>query len=196
MNSRTATRRRATSETDITLTLTLDGTGQATLDTGVGFLDHMLNAFARHGRFDLQVLASGDLHVDDHHTVEDVGWVLGEALSEALGDRAGIARFGSSLLPMDEALAQVAIDLSGRSLCAFDAALGGKIGGFDAELIREFFLAFSRTGGLTLHARILAGENRHHMAEALFKGLGRALDEATCLDSRIDGIASTKGSLT
>jgi len=196
MTNRTATIRRTTSETDIEITLNLDGAGKSTIDTGVGFFDHMLAAFARHGQFDLQIHANGDLDVDSHHTVEDVGWVLGQAVCEALGDRGGIARYGSSLLPMDEALAMVVLDLSGRSLCAFDAPLDGRIGSFDAELVREFFLAFSRSGALTLHARMLSGSNRHHMAEALFKGLGRTLDEASTRDPRINGAASTKGVLT
>jgi len=155
----------------------------------------MLTLFAVHGLFNLEVQVKGDRHVDDHHTVEDVGIVLGEAIGKALGERRGIRRYGTAILPMDETLGLISLDLSGRSTCQFDAPLTGKIGPFDAELIEEFFIAVSRGGDLTLHAKILAGGNQHHMAEALFKAFGRALDEATRIDPRIEGVPSSKGKL-
>jgi len=195
MSNRAATIRRTTNETDIELTVKLDGNGDGTIATGVGFLDHLLAQFAVHGLFCLDVHAAGDRYVDDHHTVEDVGLALGEALSAAVGERAGIGRYGTATIPMDESLALVAIDLSGRSGSWVDAPLSGTIGAFDAELIEEFFVAVSRGGRMTVHARILAGRNRHHMAEALFKSFGRAMDRATALDPRRAGVPSSKGCL-
>lgn len=195
MNDREAKLSRKTNETEVRVRLNLDGRGESRITTGIGFLDHMLALFAVHGLFDLEVQANGDHHVDDHHTVEDVGIVLGEAIGKALGERVGIRRYAASIIPMDESLAMVALDLSGRSACQFDAPLAGKIGAFDAELIEEFFVAVSRGGDLTLHAKILVGGNRHHMAEALFKAFGRALDEATRIDPRVGGVPSSKGKL-
>jgi imidazoleglycerol-phosphate dehydratase len=194
---RTATLTRTTSETDITLTLALDGTGQADITTGIGFLDHMLTAFARHGLFDLSVQAKGDLHIDFHHTTEDVGIVLGQALATALGDKRGIHRFGQALVPMDEALAEVAVDLSGRPFIAWDVAFAQpKIGEMDTELFEEFFRALAMNGLLTLHVQRRAGRNAHHVAEACFKATARALRMATEADPRAKGaIPSTKGSL-
>jgi len=196
MSRREATIRRETSETDVSVGLKLDGTGASTIETGIGFFDHMLIQVAVHGLLDLNVRAIGDRHVDNHHTVEDVGLILGEALCCATGERTCIRRYGSSIVPMDESLALVAIDLSGRSGCWIEAPSADKIGSFDAELIEEFFVGFSRGGRLTLHARILRGGNRHHMAEALFKAFGRALDDATAIDRRRDGVPSSKGSLS
>lgn len=196
MNRREAAVKRKTRETDIELVLVLDGSGQGEFDTGVPFLEHMLTLFARHGLFDLQIKARGDLEVDGHHTVEDLGLCLGEALQQALGDKAGIKRYGSALLPMDDALVLTAIDLSGRPYLALDFPLGaGSIGAFDLELVPEFLRAFSSRGGFNLHVRRLAGENHHHLVEALFKGLARALAEACSLDPRGGGIPSTKGVL-
>ena len=194
---RNAELERKTGETDIRLRLELDGTGKAEIDTGVGFLDHMLELFTRHGRFDLAVSCKGDTRVDDHHSVEDIGIVLGAALAKALGEKRGIVRYGSMLLPMDEALAMVAIDLSGRACLRFAAEFPSeKIGAFDTELVKEFFLAVTRSAGMTLHIRMLDGENSHHIAEAMFKGFGRALAEAVAVDERLGGaIPSTKGVL-
>ena len=193
---RTATINRTTSETDISLTLEIDGSGQADVQTGVGFLDHMLTLFARHGLFDLHVRATGDLHVDMHHTVEDVGICLGMALAEAVGDKRGIVRYGSATVPMDESLVLVALDLSGRPFLACDLALVGRnIGPFDGELIPEFYRAVSSSARMNLHLRQLAGENAHHISEAAFKGFGRALDAATRVDERVTGVPSTKGVL-
>jgi imidazoleglycerol-phosphate dehydratase len=195
MKDREATLSRKTNETEVRVRLNLDGKGESRVTTGIGFLDHMLTSFAVHGLFNLEVQAKGDRHVDDHHTVEDVGIVLGEAIGKALGERHGIRRYGTAILPMDETLGLVSLDLSGRSACQFDAPVAGKIGAFDAELIEEFFVAVSRGGDLTLHAKILAGRNQHHAAEALFKAFGRALDEATLIDPRIEGVPSSKGKL-
>jgi len=195
MSDREAKLSRKTNETQVRMRLNLDGKGESRITTGIGFLDHMLTSFAVHGLFDLELEASGDRNVDDHHTVEDVGIVLGQAIGKALKERLGIRRYATSILPMDESLAMVALDLSGRSACWFDAPLAGKIGAFDAELIEEFFVAVSRGGDLTLHVKILAGGNRHHMAEALFKAFGRALDEATRIDPRVGGVPSSKGKL-
>ncbi len=194
---RTAERNRKTAETDIRLSLNLDGSGKTEIQTGVGFLDHMLTLFARHGRFDLSVTCRGDTFVDAHHSTEDIGIVLGAALSEALGEKRGIRRYGSFLLPMDEALSLVALDLSGRSCLRFSCAFPTeKIGAFDTELVKEFFLAVCRAAGMTLHIRMLDGENSHHMAESIFKGFGRALSEAVSVDPRLAGeIPSTKGTL-
>jgi len=195
--ARIATVTRKTGETDIEVTLNLDGTGQASITTGVGFLDHMLHALARHARFDLTVQASGDLHIDEHHTVEDVGIVLGRALAEALGERQGITRMGHAIVPMDEALALVAVDLGGRGYFVFDGEFStARIGQMGTSLIPHFFESLAHEGRLNLHARLLAGVDDHHRAEALFKALARALDLATQVDSRLAGqVPSTKGTL-
>ncbi len=194
---RTATIQRTTAETDISLALNLDGIGKGELNTGIGFLDHMLSLFARHGRFDLVISCKGDTGVDDHHSAEDIGIALGEALKAALGDKRGIRRYGSLLLPMDEALVLCALDLSGRATLRYRASIPSqKIGTFDTELIQEFFLALSRTAGITLHIQQLDGENSHHIAEAMFKAFGRALKEAVSIDpDAADEIPSTKGVL-
>jgi len=188
---------RKTSETDIRLKLNLDGTGEYNISTSCGFLDHMLELFARHGMFNLELRCQGDVHVDYHHTAEDVGIALGRAFSEALGDRAGIRRFGDCALPMDETLILAAIDISGRPYLGFDAEFKfGKIGDFDTELIEEFFIAFSRNLGAALHIKRLAGENCHHIAEGMFKAMARALREAVENDPRAAGrIPSTKGTV-
>ena len=188
---------RKTAETDIALTLDLDGRGTAKIDTGCGFLDHMLTLFARHGRFDLTVTCRGDLHVDAHHTTEDIGIVLGQAFTRALGDRKGIARYGFFLLPMDEALIAAAVDLSGRPCLGFEAAIPAeKVGDFDTELVKEFLQAFSRTLGAAVHVRQLAGENTHHIIEGMFKALGRALKQAVAVEPGFeDEVPSTKGVL-
>jgi imidazoleglycerol-phosphate dehydratase len=195
--SRIATLTRATSETDISLTLDLDGTGRADIATGIGFLDHMLTALARHGLFDLTVRATGDLHIDFHHTTEDVGIVLGTAIARALGDKRGIRRFGHALIPMDEALAEVAVDLSGRPFLAWHVDFERpKIGDMDTELFEEFFRALAFNALVTLHVTRRAGHNAHHVAEACFKATARALRMATEADPRIgNAIPSTKGSL-
>lgn len=194
---RTATIKRTTNETDIELTLNLDGTGVADVETGIGFFDHMLTAFARHSLFDLDVRAQGDLHVDGHHTVEDTGIVLGQAFAQALGDKRGIRRFGSLALPMDEALVLAACDLSGRGQLHWDVAVPPvMIGQFDATLVKEFFIAFAANAGVTLHVRSLAGENAHHIVEAAFKAAARALREAVEPDPRMgDALPTTKGAL-
>ncbi|MBQ2949069.1 MAG: imidazoleglycerol-phosphate dehydratase HisB [Clostridia bacterium] len=194
---RSAEIKRRTAETDIELTLELDGTGKGTIQTGVGFLDHMLTLFARHGRFDLSIVCRGDYAVDDHHSVEDIGIVLGAALAKALGDKRGIRRYGSMLLPMDEALVLCALDLSGRSCLRYQAQIPSqKIGTFDTELVEEFFLALTRAAGMTLHIRQMDGTNSHHIVEAMFKAFGRALGEAVSEDARLGGeIPSTKGVL-
>jgi imidazoleglycerol-phosphate dehydratase len=188
---------RKTTETDIDLRLTLDGTGVYDNHTGCGFLDHMLDLFARHGHFDLTVSCQGDSHVDYHHTTEDVGIALGEALVKALGDKKGIVRYGSMLLPMDEALVLCAVDLSGRGLLVFDVPIPtAKVGDFDTELLKEFMLAFARSAQITLHFRLLFGENSHHILEACFKALGRALAMAVEKNERFaNEIPSTKGTL-
>jgi len=194
---RTATIHRQTKETDIQLSLSLDGTGQYQIETGIGFLDHMLSHIAAHGLFDLTVQAKGDLHVDPHHTVEDVALVLGQAFAEALGDKAGIVRMGSASVPMDEALAFVAVDLSGRPYCVAEVAwTGSTVGGIPVTLIPHFFESFAAAAKANVHARVLYGRDDHHKAEALFKALGRALDAATRPDPRRGGaIPSTKGTL-
>ena len=194
---RNAVIERKTNETDITLSLCLDGKGESDVRTGVGFLDHMLTLFARHGRVDLKVRCAGDTWVDDHHSVEDIGIVLGEAFARCLGDRRGIRRYGSELLPMDEALVLCAADLSGRGVLRYSLALPAqKVGTFDTELVEEFFLAFTRTSGGTLHLRQLDGANTHHIIEAAFKGFGRALRQAVSIDPETAGeIPSTKGVL-
>ena len=194
---RSAQIERKTAETDVRLTLSLDGTGRAQINTGVGFLDHMLTLFAAHGRFDLSVSCAGDTQVDDHHSVEDIGIALGDAVAQALGEKRGIRRYGSMLLPMDEALVLCAVDLSGRCCLRMQAAFPSqKIGTFDTELVEEFFTAFSRHAGATLHLRQMDGTNSHHIAEAMFKAFARALSEAVSLDARLAGeIPSTKGAL-
>jgi imidazoleglycerol-phosphate dehydratase len=194
--SRTANKERSTAETRIKLALDLDG-GESSAATGVGFLDHMLDLLARHGRLGLRVEASGDLETGAHHTVEDVGIVLGQALDEALGDRAGIRRYGSALVPMDESLAECAIDISGRPLCVFDAELPAtSIAGFDAELAEEFFRAVANGAKLTLHVSVRYGSNVHHMIEACFKAFARALRVAVSVDPEESGVPSTKGTLS
>ena len=195
--ARTATITRTTTETDITLTLNLDGSGQAEILTGIGFLDHMLTALTRHGLFDLTVRARGDLHIDFHHTTEDVGIVLGQAFARALGDKRGIRRFGHALIPMDETLAEAAVDISGRPFLAWSVSFERpKIGEMDTELFEEFFRALAFNAGVTLHLTRRAGHNAHHVAEACFKATARALRMATELDSRAgDAIPSTKGAL-
>ncbi len=196
MTARAATRRRATAETEIELSLALEGTGAGERDTGIGFFDHMLDLLARHGRLDLTVRARGDLATGGHHPVEDVGICLGEALAEALGDRRSIARYGAATIPMDEARAACAIDISGRGLCAFTGSLPvGAIGDFDYELCEEFFRALATNARLTLHLQIEAGSNAHHMIEAAFKATARALRDAVAIDPTETGIPSTKGSL-
>ncbi len=195
--ARTATLTRTTSETDISVTLDLDGTGRADIDTGIGFLDHMLTALARHALFDLKVHAKGDLHIDFHHTTEDVGIVLGQAFAKALGDKRGIRRFGHAVVPMDETLAEVAVDISGRPFLAWNVAFERpKIGEMDTELFEEFFRALAFNAMITLHVTRRAGHNAHHVAEACFKALARALRTAVELDPRTgDAIPSTKGAL-
>ena len=187
---------RKTKETDIKLSLNIDGSGKSDISTGVGFFDHMLEGFSKHGFFDLEVKVEGDLHVDAHHTVEDTGIVLGQAIAEAIGDKKGMRRYGNFLLPMDDALVLCAIDLCGRPYFQFDLEFPTeKIGEFDVEVVREFFYAISYKCGMNLHIKMLAGVNSHHIAEAVFKAFAKALDMATSYDERIDGILSTKGSL-
>lgn len=187
---------RVTGETDITVELDLDGTGTCSIDTGVPFFDHMLNAFGRHGLFDLTVRATGDIEVDAHHTVEDTGIVLGQAFTQALGDKAGITRFSDVCIPMDETLVQAAVDISGRGQAYCDLPIPTeRVGSFDTELTVEFFYAFARDARVTLHVRELAGANSHHIIEAAFKAAGRAMRYACELDPRVNGVPSTKGSL-
>ena len=188
--------KRTTKETDIALTLNLDGSGKADIDTGIGFFDHMLDGFSRHGMFDLNVRVKGDLIVDCHHTIEDTGIVLGTAIKEAVGDKKGMKRFGSCILPMDETLVLCAVDLSGRPYLSFDGEFTSeKIGDMSTEMVKEFFYAISYTAGMNLHIKVLSGGNNHRMIEAMFKAFARALDEATGFDPRITDILSTKGSL-
>ncbi len=194
--TRTAKVVRATAETDIGLSVDLDGTGAADVETGVGFFDHMLCSLARHSLVDLTVRVKGDTEVDDHHTVEDTGIVLGQALREALGDKCGIRRFGSVMVPLDEALVMAAVDVSGRGELYWDVPIGpSKVGTFDTELAKEFFAGLARDAGITLHLRLVTGENAHHIIEAAFKAAARALREAVESDPRVDGVPSTKGSL-
>ena len=194
---RTAEIKRKTAETDIFLKLDLDGTGKSTVDSGVGFLDHMLTLFAKHGRFDLELVCKGDTQVDDHHSVEDIGICLGEAFAKALGDKAGIRRYGNMLLPMDEALILSALDISGRAHLSYEAKIRArKVGTFDTELSEEFWEAFVRSAKITLHIRQLAGRNAHHIIEGMFKSVARALREAVSVDPALAGeIPSTKGVL-
>jgi len=187
---------RKSNETNIDISINLDGSGNYEGDTGIGFFDHMLCLFAKHGFLDLNVAAVGDLVVDSHHTIEDVGIVLGMAIKEALKGKEGIKRYGTSFVPMDETLATVSLDLSGRAYLVFDAEFTvDRIGSFDTEMVEEFFRALATNGGITLHARVIYGKNNHHMVEALFKALGKALSEALTYDKRIKGVLSTKGSL-
>ena len=196
MSDRTAKQQRTTKETDISVSLNLDGTGKSVIDTGIGFFNHMLEGFSRHGFFDLNLACKGDLNVDSHHTIEDCGIVLGNAIHEALGDKSGIKRFGSCILPMDETLVLCAIDLSGRPYLMFDGDFTAeRLGTLDTEMVREFFYAVSYSAGMNLHIKVLNSGNNHHMIEAMFKAFARALDEAVSIDSRIQGILSTKGSL-
>ncbi len=195
--TRTATVTRRTGETDVQVTLTLDGTGAGSRDTGVGFLDHMLDLLARHGHVDLEVRATGDLQTGAHHTVEDVGICIGQALDQALADRAGITRYGTATVPMDEARAQCALDISGRGLLVFEAQLPpGAIGNFDHELAEEFLRALAANAKLTLHVSVQAGSNAHHVIEAVFKALARALRTAVAVDPSEPGVPSTKGTLS
>lgn len=193
---RNAEVKRATAETKIEVALELDGTGKTEISTGIGFFDHMLNLFAAHGRFDLKVTCDGDIEVDGHHSVEDIGIALGQALKEALGDKQGIARYGTFYLPMDEALAFISLDISGRPFLVYEGGeMAPMIGGYDTELTEEFLRALAVHGGLTLHARVLYGKNSHHKVEAIFKALGHALRIAVEMDSRMEGVPSTKGVL-
>lgn len=194
--NRSATVTRQTRETDITVTLNLDGSGRADLATGIGFFDHMLDGFARHGLFDLTVRCTGDLQVDCHHTIEDVGITLGQAIAKALGDKVGLVRYGSCLLPMDETLALCAVDLCGRPYFVYDANFATPAcGGMDTQMAREFFYAVSYAAAMNLHLKVLYGENDHHKLEAMFKAFAKALSAATRQDARIEGVLSTKGSL-
>lgn len=196
MGDRIAKLQRKTKETDIQINFNIDGRGISMINTGIGFFNHMLEGVAKHGFFDLQLECEGDLAVDCHHTIEDCGIVFGNAIREALSDKAGIRRYGSCILPMDETLVLCAIDLSGRPYLAYDADFTtDKIGYMDTEMIREFFYAVSYAAGMNLHIKVLNPGNNHHMAEAMFKAFARALDEATAIDPRIEGILSTKGSL-
>lgn len=187
---------RKTGETDITVAINIDGTGKSNIDTGIGFFDHMLDAFARHGLFDLTVKVKGDLNVDGHHTVEDTGIVLGQAIAQAIGDKKGIKRYGYMILPMDETLALSAVDLCGRPYFVMDAIFNAPmVGDFDTQLVNEFFYALSYSAAMNLHLRIITGMNEHHKIEAMFKAFAKALDSATSYDDRITDVLSTKGSL-
>lgn len=187
---------RITGETKISMHLNLDGSGKASVETGIGFFDHMLNSFARHGFFDLDVKAEGDLYVDSHHTIEDTGIVLGNAIAKALGDKSGIRRYGSFILPMDEVLVLTAIDLSGRPYFVFDGQFStDKVGDFDTEMVREFFYAVSYSAGMNLHIKVLSGTNNHHIIEGIYKSFAKALDVAVSKDDRIHDVLSTKGVL-
>ena len=193
---RSANINRRTKETDITLSLNLVGSGKSHIETGIGFFDHMLEGFAKHGFFDLELLVKGDLHVDGHHSVEDAGIVLGTAIRNALGDKAGIRRYGSCILPMDDALVLCAVDLCGRPYFSYDCQFTSpKAGELDVELVREFFYAVSYSAGMNLHVKMISGFNAHHMIEAIFKAFARALDQAVSKEERLDGVLSTKGSL-
>lgn len=195
-NERINKQRRKTKETEINLTLNIDGSGETQIDTGIGFFDHMLDGFARHGLFDLKVQVKGDLIVDTHHSIEDTGIVLGKAIRYALKDKKGMKRYGSCILPMDETLVLCAIDLSGRPYFSFEGEFTTeRVGYMETEMVREFFYAISYNAGMNLHMKILSGTNNHHMIEGLFKAFGRALDEATMKDPRISDVMSTKGSL-
>ena len=194
--ARTADYVRKTKETDISLHLNLDGTGSSSIHTGIGFFDHMLDGFARHGLFDLKVNVAGDLAVDCHHTIEDTGIVLGNAIKEAVGDKKGIRRYGSCILPMDETLVLCAVDLSGRPYLVFDGEFTtDRVGYMDTEMVKEFFYAISYSAGMNLHIKQIDGDNNHHIIEAMFKAFAKALDEAVSIDPRITDVLSTKGAL-
>jgi imidazoleglycerol-phosphate dehydratase len=194
--SRSAELSRKTAETDITLRLDIDGRGSSSIDTGIGFLDHMLTLFSKHGLLDLEVKASGDLQVDAHHTVEDVGIVLGQALKQALGDKKAIRRYGTAFVPMDEALAMVSVDIGGRPYLVCNVKYASeRVGDMDTELVEEFFRAVSVNAGMNIHINVMYGSNNHHITEAVFKAFGRSLDEAVGFDQRIEGVMSTKGML-
>lgn len=196
MSERNANIKRVTKETDIDLTLAIDGNGESDIDTGIGFFDHMLEGFSKHGFFNLKLACDGDIDVDTHHTIEDCGIVLGQAIKEAVGDKKGIKRYGSFVLPMDESLVLCAVDLCGRPYFAMDDVFTvERIGDLETEMIREFFYAVSYAAGMNLHIKVLSTGNNHHMAEAMFKAFAKALDEATTVDPRITDILSTKGSL-
>ena len=196
MDGRKAAIVRNTKETQIKITINLDGSGKANVNTGIGFFDHMLNSFARHGFFDLECEVQGDLYVDCHHTIEDVGIVLGQAILKALGEKKAIKRYGSMILPMDETLLLCSMDLSGRPYLYFDIPFSvERVGTFDTEMVREFFYAVSYSCGMNLHLKWFHGTNNHHLIEAAFKAFAKALDEAVTVDTRIDGVLSTKGSL-
>ncbi len=185
---------RKTKETDIELSLCIDGKGNAKVNTGIGFFDHMLTGFAKHGFFDLTCNVQGDLYVDGHHTIEDIGIVLGQAIKEAIGEKEGIIRYGSALLPMDETLVLCALDLSGRPYLVYHVDFTAeRVGSLDTELVKEFFYAISYSAGMNLHIKMLDGENNHHIIEAMFKAFAKALDQATKIDTRINGVLSTKG---
>jgi len=193
---RSSTVTRKTKETEIVLRLNLDGSGKADVRTGIGFFDHMLTLLARHGLMDLEIKCQGDLEVDTHHTIEDVGIVIGKAIAEAVGDKKSMKRFGTSILPMDESLAMVSMDISSRPYIVFEVAFTSeKIGDMQSEMVEEFFRALAFNSGITLHIKLFYGSNNHHIAEAIFKAFGRALNEATRLDDRIEGVLSTKGIL-
>lgn len=196
MEERIAVVTRKTGETDIRISLNLDGTGKADIDTGIGFFDHMLNSFARHGLFDLEVSVKGDLEVDSHHTIEDTGIVLGQAIREAVGPKKGIQRFGNFILPMDETLVLCALDLSGRPYLQENLKFSvSKVGDFDTEMVHEFFYAVSYSAEMNLHLKMLDGQNNHHIIEAAFKAFAKALDQAVTYDERITDVLSTKGTL-
>lgn len=196
MENRIATLERKTKETDIAITLDLDGTGKSDISTGIGFFDHMLEGFSKHGFFDLSCKVAGDLQVDGHHTVEDTGIVLGQAIAKAVGDKAGINRYGYFILPMDDALALCAVDLCGRPYLQFDCEFTTeRVGYLDTELVKEFFYAISYSAGMNLHIKMLSGNNNHHMIEAMFKAFAKALDMAVAKNDRVNGVLSTKGSL-
>lgn len=187
---------RQTKETNINCTLDIDGIGDNTIDTGIGFFDHMLTHISRHGFFDLTISCQGDTHIDSHHTIEDVGIVIGQSIVQSIGDKKGVKRYGSAIVPMDETLVMCAIDLSGRCYLNFDAQFTvPKLGEFDTEMVEEFFRAIAENGKMNLHIKVLNGKNNHHIAEGIFKAFGRALDEATTIDPRIKDVLSTKGTL-
>lgn len=194
--NRSAEIQRKTNETDIAMSLNIDGSGKADINTGIGFFDHMLNSFARHGFFDLSLKVKGDLYVDSHHTIEDTGIVLGEAIKKALNDKKGIKRYGYFILPMDETLVLTSLDLSGRPYLVFDAEFStDRVGDYDTEMVKEFFYAVSYAAGMNLHIKVLSGSNNHHIIEGIYKAFAKALDEATSFDARIIDVLSTKGSL-
>ncbi|HUF41471.1 MAG TPA: imidazoleglycerol-phosphate dehydratase HisB [Verrucomicrobiae bacterium] len=194
--ARTATVKRKTKETDITISLDIDGSGQASVETGMPFFNHMLDSFSRHGFFNIDIKAKGDLEVDYHHTVEDVGLALGQAFKDALGDKHGIRRFGEASCPLDEALAKVVVDLSGRPYLSYNVKIrSGRVGDFETDLPHEFYAAFANQLGMNLHIDVPRGENPHHIIEACFKAFARAMDSATLIDPRVQGVLSTKGSL-